>query len=420
MEIQLIMEKIQRKYTDILNSAVPANVFRAAYLLLLVIHCIENTSVKYLDVEWINGMYLFRNALYLVLAARLFFLAEFQRQELIWAGAFFAAGCLSFLGTRDFGLMEFILIMLSAKGESPRWLISVFMTVKAAAVFVTLFLWRIGVLAAVYYQDDDVGFYNTYGFIHRNVLAANITVICLAWFYFRWKKIKVLDVAVWSTIALLSWPVAQSRTGLILLFLIIFGMFFGRRKRKWIRYIPELRKIVLICLIAFILISVIGTLLYSDDSVFWKVVDSIFTKRFKYANQCLEEYGLSLFGQQLPLVSTMEAQTSGATRLILDNSYMRAVLYYGIVPGGMFLGAYFQALSHSARHKNVRLLICLLLFAVYGLSESYLLDVNYQFALVIAWNRYFFKESGEAGTEYNGTVPEHIHDVIRQYRERTK
>ena len=51
MEIQLIMEKIQRKYTDILNSAVPANVFRAAYLLLLVIHCIENTSVKYLDVE---------------------------------------------------------------------------------------------------------------------------------------------------------------------------------------------------------------------------------------------------------------------------------------------------------------------------------------------------------------------------------
>ena len=215
--------------------------------------------------------------------------------------------------------------MLSAKDESPRRLVTAFAAIKGAAMILTLLLWRVGVLSAVLYQDDNVGYYNTYGFCHRNVLAANITVLCLAWFYLRWRSLKIWDVAVWCAIALLTWPVAQSRTGLIILFLIIFGMFFGSRKRKQILKVPDLRRIVLLFFAVILLISVIGTLFYSDHSAVWKLIDSIFTKRFKFAHQCLEQYGLTLFGQQLPFVSTIEAQNSDAARLILDNSYMRAL-----------------------------------------------------------------------------------------------
>lgn len=385
------MTNVTKIYSDIVNSQVPGRVFWVSYLLLLVIHCVENTSVIYSDAVWVDGMYLFRNLLYLVLLARLGFLSVFQRKELICAGIFFVAGAASFLGSGDFALMEFFLIMFSAKDESPRRIVAAFAVIKGAALLITLLLWRIGVLAAVYYQDDHVGYYNTYGFCHRNVLAANITVLCLAWFYLRWRSLKVWDVAVWSGIALLTWPIAQSRTGLIVLFLIIFGMFFGSRKRQWILRVPNLRTVILLCFAAILLISVIGTIFYSDDSAVWKLVDSIFTKRFKFANQCLEQYGLSVFGQQLPFVSTIEAQNSDAARLILDNSYMRAILYYGILPGILFLGTYFRSLDLSLKRRDVRLMICLTVFAVYGLSESYLLDVNYQFPVLVAWSRYFFK-----------------------------
>ena len=423
---------VTKIYSDIVSSELSGRIFWVSYLLLLVIHCIENTSVIYSDAVWVEGMYLFRNLLYLVLLARLGMLALYKRQELVCAGIFFAVGAVSFLGSRDFGMMEFVLIMLSAKDESPRRLVTAFAAIKVAAMILTLLLWRVGVLAAVLYQDDNVGYYNTYGSCHRNVLAANITVLCLAWFYLRWRSLKIWDVAVWCAIALLTWPVAQSRTGLIILFLIIFGMFFGSRKREQILKVPDLRRIVLLFFTVILLISVIGTLFYSDHSAVWKLIDSIFTKRFKFAHQCLEQYGLTLFGQQLPFVSTIEAQNSDAARLILDNSYMRALLYYGLIPGGMFLGTYFRALDLSVRRKDVRLMICLAVFAVYGLSESYLLDVNYQFPLLAAWSRYFFPtghvgrrarksdmksaEENHGGGQVRKTALQYAGDIVRHFK----
>ena len=48
-------------------------------------------------------------------------------------------------------------------------------------------------------------------------------------------------------------------------------------------------------------------------------------------------------------------------------------------------------------------MICLAVFAVYGLSESYLLDVNYQFPLLVAWSRYFFP-TGHVGRRQENQI----------------
>lgn len=259
----------------------------------------------------------------------------------------------------------------------------------------TLLFWRIGLLSAIYYQDDKVGFYNTYGFCHRNVLAANVTVLCLAWFYLRYKSLKVWDVIVWTAIAFITFRYAASRTGMIIILLIIFGMYIVRKKRSWILNFPSFRRIFLLGFVLMIGVSVLGTIFYSDQSALWKLIDSVFTKRFQYANYCLKEFGLSLFGQALPFVSSIEAQTSETSKLILDNSYMRALLYYGIIPGGMFLAIYFQALNLSLKKKNEKLALSLFILAFFGISERYMLDVYYQFPLWIAWNKYFFSEQKE-------------------------
>ena len=66
---------VTKIYSDIVSSELSGRIFWVSYLLLLVIHCIENTSVIYSDAVWVEGMYLFRNLLYLVLLARLGMLA---------------------------------------------------------------------------------------------------------------------------------------------------------------------------------------------------------------------------------------------------------------------------------------------------------------------------------------------------------
>ncbi len=384
--------KILDSYYAIVERLKPGRIFWVCFVLLLSIHCIENTSVIYLDTEWLKGMYLFRNLLYLVLLAKIGFLSVYTKRELICVAAFLTIGLLSFLGSGDYGLLEFFILMFAAKEESSVKLTVVFFLIKGAALIITIFLWRIGILAALYYQDDKIGYYNTYGFCHRNVLAANVAVVCLAWLYLRYRRLKIWDVAVWGIVALATYRFAVSRTGLIIILLSIFGIYFFRKKNISILNFPYLRKVFCWGFLGLILISVIGTVFYSGDSPLWSLIDSIFTKRFQFAHYCFEEYGLSLFGQHIPLVSSIAAQNDQGTRLILDNAYMRGILYYGVIPGTLFLTAYFKALDMALRKRSGKLIFCLGIFAIYGLSERYMLDVYYQFPLLVAWCKYFFKD----------------------------
>ena len=384
--------KILDSYYAIVERLKPGRIVWVCFVLLLSIHCIENTSVIYLDTEWLKGMYLFRNLLYLVLLAKIGFLSVYTKRELICVAAFLTIGLLSFLGSGDYGLLEFFILMFAAKEESSVKLTVVFFLIKGAALIITIFLWRIGILAALYYQDDKVGYYNTYGFCHRNVLAANVAVVCLAWLYLRYRRLKIWDVAVWGIVALATYRFAVSRTGLIIILLSIFGIYFFRKKNISILNFPYLRKVFCWGFLGLILISVIGTVFYSGDSPLWSLIDSIFTKRFQFAHYCFEEYGLSLFGQHIPLVSSIAAQNDQGTRLILDNAYMRGILYYGVIPGTLFLTAYFKALDMALRKRSGKLIFCLGIFAIYGLSERYMLDVYYQFPLLVAWCKYFFKD----------------------------
>ena len=138
--------------------------FWVCYLLLLVIHCVENTSVIYSQARWLDGMYLFRNGLYLVLIGKLALFSLYERGELVCALFFGAVALAGALASGEMGLLEFFVIMLAAKDVSPRRLVRVFAAVKAAGLALTVFLWSRGLLDAMYYQDDQVGYYNTYGF----------------------------------------------------------------------------------------------------------------------------------------------------------------------------------------------------------------------------------------------------------------
>ena len=68
----LLQKKISiaQKYSQLVKSGVPDFIFWCGFVLLLVIHCIENTSVIYSEAVWLNGMYLFRNLLYLILIGK--------------------------------------------------------------------------------------------------------------------------------------------------------------------------------------------------------------------------------------------------------------------------------------------------------------------------------------------------------------
>ena len=94
-------------------------------------------------------------------------------------------------------------------------------------------------------------------------------------------------------------------------------------------------------------------------------------------------------------VSSMEAQLSGIAKLILDISYIRVILYYGLIPAVMFFYVYLKVIRSSFDRKDGAVLAGLFFLAVYGVSERYMLDVYYQFPFLIAF-RYLKKTEKNA------------------------
>ena len=221
------------------------------------------------------------------------------------------------------------------------------------------------------------------GFCHRNVLGANMAVLCLGWFYLRFRKLTVLDGVFWLLISVVTYFMAISRTSLIIMLLIIVVMFAFRKLERPIINTPQMRWIFPGIFATMFVVCFLCACFYQKYDPFWAFLDDIFTKRISFANQVMEDHGLSLFGQDLPFVSTMNAQISNTKSLILDNAYMRSMLYFGIIPGVVFMGLYAMVIMRSCEKRRTALVGALMVMAVFGLSESYMLDAFYNFPLLL-------------------------------------
>ena len=408
-------DQLSRKH---LHLPLVSLIFWVVYCLLLVIHCIENTSLIYQNLAWIKGMYLFRNILYLVLFIKAGFFAAYRPNQLWYMLGVLLAALACILCSGDFTFMEFAIVAIAAKNIPPRRLVKVFAIIKATALVLTLLLYAANILPTIYYENStDVN--NTFGFCHRNVLGANMYTLCLCWFYLRYQKLCKWDYIVWAVLSAATYLLADSRTTLLIMAVTIALFWVLRRKETSILTWPHLRKALLAFFLSLFLVSLVCTIFYKRYNVFWEFIDSIFTKRLRFSHQCLVEYGLSLFGTRIDLVSTLQAQyDSEATRLILDNAYMRALLYDGIVPCLILLIVYLRALNLACVRKHGALIGTLLIMAVCGFSERFMLDVHYNFPLLVACITFFRHSNTTDDTTY---LPfEYAAEVLIQIRNRFK
>ncbi len=363
---------------------VPELFFLLVFSALLVIHCIENTSLVYSGYLWLDGMYSLRLLLYLAVLVKLIFYSSYHVNDLIALAVILLIAVISYSKCGDSDIFELFLLAAAAKDVNPRHIVTLFFVIKSCALLLTMVLWKCGILPTLYY-DNGSSYYNTYGFCHRNVLGANIVVLCLAWFFLRYDRLKLRDVILWVAIALGVYRLVYSRSSIIIIILIAICTYLFRQTEDFIFRRRYMRTVFLCAMMMLILISLWWMLCYSSTSAFWQTLDSFFTTRIKSANYCYETYGLSLFGQEIPFVSSLQAQLLDITKLILDNAYARLFLYYGIVPAVVYFYLYFRMLGCAFDTKNGAILMSLFLFAVYGLSERYMLDAYYQFPFLIAF-----------------------------------
>ncbi len=364
--------------------------FLIVWVLLLVIHCVENTSLIYSDAAWLPLVYRMKYLLYLVLLVKTVLSSPYDFPQLCTFAVLLFAGAASYLGSRDFGLGELAILCIASLKVDSRRLLSCYIWVKSIAFFATILLWWLNILPTLYYWNGQ-NYYLTYGFCHRNVMGANVAFLCLAWFMTRYRRLRIWDVTAWLLVALFLYRIAFSRTTLLFIVITAVGIFFYQLiEEAWINP-AVLKKVLIILFFAMIVISLYCMAAYNSGSSIWRQLDTFLTTRIRSGNYVYEAYGTHPFGQDLPFVSSIQAQETGTTKLILDNTYMRLLLYYGLVPFLIVSMGVAAILRGTCDNGQLILAVCLLLVAVFGLSERYMMDAYYNFPLLIGFPYAFMR-----------------------------
>ena len=224
-----------------------------------------------------------------------------------------------------------------------------------------------------------------------NTCAMLFVWAALEYLYLKFEKIKFYEFAVSLIITGIVFIITDSKTSMIvyLLFWILFAIKENNLVKKIILFFSKYGYILLT------VFCVTFTVLYNVLPIA-KIVNTILTGRLAGSAKAYSLYGFTLMGQYLDLENNAEWDSVyGVERIWLENSYTAIFINYGIIYGIVIAIALFIA----AKHLSVKAQIFVCLMLVYGISESYIINIYLCFPLLLVAdvfiNRKKFRKIGE-------------------------
>ena len=224
-----------------------------------------------------------------------------------------------------------------------------------------------------------------------NTCAMLFVWAALEYLYLKFEKIKFYEFAVSLIITGIVFIITDSKTSMIvyLLFWILFAIKENNLVKKIILFFSKYGYILLT------VFCVTFTVLYNVLPIA-KIVNTMLTGRLAGSAKAYSLYGFTLMGQYLDLENNAEWDSVyGVERIWLENSYTAIFINYGIIYGIVIAIALFIA----AKHLSVMAQIFVCLMLVYGISESYIINIYLCFPLLLVAdvfiNRKKFRKIGE-------------------------
>lgn len=324
-------------------------------------------------------------------------LLAFQRYSNRQFGIVFLLGLFGFLSYVSTGseiLLSLILFVIAARDTELRVLAALALLVNVFVFVVAFVGYSSGILENFTLdRNGSVGVRGSYGFRSPNYIGLTISSACVALFVLRDKKIGLPEVLIMLFCSHVIIELADSRTGALGLFLG-FIIFFLRAKlndnitrRGYIIGLSVLSVFVIV-------LSVFFMCSYDSSQDFQAKLNTLLSTRLYFSNWYYENYPPGLLGQDvsfLPVISIYHGNAT--TTFIVDNSFARLYLNYGVVAFLIVAIALSLFFFKSFKCGACTLVLAGIAFAViYGFSERYFLlaGFNYFFLIGVSWLIYGF------------------------------
>lgn len=252
---------------------------------------------------------------------------------------------------------------------------------KALIIIFIILLCKIGYLNN-YTAVINGNYKQALGFSHPNTLSALFITVLLEWIYIRYKNFNIFDFLGIVICVYWIYSVAASRSSIYtfvftFLVMILLKIFPQINHSRIIRKLFNLLT-VLSAILSFILIE-----LYHRSTAIGITLDKILTHRIRNAYLLLREYGISLFGQTILVKGTREVEETVASLWSVDMAYITLAVKYGIFFLILLCVGYYIANKKAIINGDYNLVIVLMFFSLFGIGETYIFRIQYNFTLVI-------------------------------------
>lgn len=266
-------------------------------------------------------------------------------------------------------LLSLFLFTRVAEYSHPLKVSKVFFLTNVVLLFITVWLSLVGILPD--YQMYSVsGIRHAYGFIHPNSLGLVFFSVVVSYFYFKKRKIRIVEYV----ICLLSvyWLNVEtySRTSVFLLCFLIFVIFISENVdvfndvKIWYIFSNCL-------LIVLIFLSLYFMFFLNNRSMLMVKLDNFLSLRLSNASQAYQNVGLTLFG------------TKDELGKVVDNSYIYLLLSNGVMVFGAYIAYLFFSIRVLYKNNDKKGIIILLTYIFYGFSESILFNPEMNFIVFV-------------------------------------
>lgn len=248
-------------------------------------------------------------------------------------------------------------------------------------IFFVIFLYSIGIIDGRVLQTvnpltgAEVS-RNALGFRHQNYLGKLVLAAFAAYWYLRFKKIGIQDIALALTLFLLLYFVVNTKTTSML---IIFALFMTLLIKR-----PKGHQWCWFFLAAFIVLQIteiIAVFAFDPTNSLLKTVNSLMSTRLSAAHSMIQDYPITLFGQEVEIISSIDALRTGIDSATLDICFFNALLNYGIIPLSIIIIAWTLLIRIALDSSRSGLFLVSLLILFSGLFEAWCISLPTCFVL---------------------------------------
>ncbi len=266
---------------------------------------------------------------------------------------------------------------------------------KIAFIVCVILLYEFGLTENYYMHRADGTVRSSMGFAHPNIFGTYIFLLCCEYVYINYKNMKLYNYIIILLFSLLINYFCDSRTAQIgIVALLILVYLYNKGLVDKILKIKIIASIIKYQFVILTIISYLLGILYINENRSTIQINNMVSNRIKMIATFIEEYDLNLFGNDLELLGTKAASEERRIAKVLDNSYIKIILQYGILVYLILAFLFSKGIGKAQQEKNNILVILLSLFCVYGMMENVLILLQYN-VFLLYFSKILYNKKGE-------------------------